>query len=217
VTDPAALAPYLRDLARLNRIMLGHRPIIRWLQRALWPRIRSNGLTLLDVGCGSGDLLRAIRHWAQRRGISVRLIGIDISPETIAIARWMTAPGEAIEYACEDVRDWRPSFPVDFIVASLLTHHLVDDAIVCFLRWMDAQARRGWMVYDLQRHAVPYHAIGLAGRLLQVHPMVTADGRISVTRALARAEWYVLCARAGLPDADVRWFAFRWLISRSIA
>ena len=212
--DPAALDHYLRDLARLNRAMLGYQPIMRWLQHALPPQTTTRSLTLLDIGCGSGDLLRAIHRWARRRGIALRLVGIDISAEIIAIARGITAPDSGIEYICEDVRDWRPPFPVDFIVASLLTHHLADGAIIALLRWMHAQARRGWIVCDLQRHAVPYHAIGLAGRVLQVQPMVISDGRISVLRALTRAEWRSLCASAGLVDADVAWFLFRLVISR---
>ena len=37
--------------------------------------------------------------------------------------------------------------------------------IVRFLRWMEATARRGWLIYDLQRNRVPFYFIALAGRV----------------------------------------------------
>ena len=53
--------------------------------------------------------------------------------------------------------------PIDFVVSSLFTHHLSDAMIVRFLRWMEATARRGWLIYDLQRQSCRIHFIGLAG------------------------------------------------------
>ncbi len=60
-----------------------------------------------------------------------------------------------------DIFDFAPPLPIDFVVSSLLTHHMSDDLIVKFLRWMEHTARRGWMIYDLQRHrgAIPFHRL----------------------------------------------------------
>ncbi len=53
----------LRDLARFNGAMLGHRAVIAWLDAAIQRIPEGTELTLVDVGCGYGDLLRAIRSW----------------------------------------------------------------------------------------------------------------------------------------------------------
>ena len=76
--------------------------------------------------------------------------------------------------------------------------------------------QRGWLIADLERHSLPYHAIGLAGRMLRVHPRVIADGRISVTRALKRREWREMVEAAGIvPDAvRLDWFLYRLAVSR---
>jgi hypothetical protein len=60
--DTAELAKILADLARFNRAMLGHRPVLQWLDRATRKRPAARTLTLVDIGCGYGDLLRAVRH-----------------------------------------------------------------------------------------------------------------------------------------------------------
>src|ERR1044071_1122176 len=81
------LAEILRDLARFNGVMQGHRPVLRWLDRAVKDVPREQVLTRLDIGCGYGDLLRAIHDWARKRGRSLRLIGIDLSAQVIDVAR----------------------------------------------------------------------------------------------------------------------------------
>lgn len=213
---PAELERVLRDLARFNGSMLGHRPIMTWLRRATKSAAKDQQLTLVDVGCGYGDLLRAIRRWSRKRGLDMRLIGVDLSRETIRIAQAATKDADAIDYQTADIFDFHPAMPVDFVVSSLLTHHMSDDMIVKFLRWMEKTARKGWLIYDLQRHAVPYHFIGLMGRLMRLHRNVIQGGRISVTRSLTRTEWNERLDAAGIARGAValRWFLFRYAIGR---
>ena len=89
--ESAELADILRDLARFNGAMLGHWPVLRWLERAAATVPADTPLTLLDIGCGYGDLLRAVRRWARKRGRAMKLIGIDLSPQVVEIARKATS------------------------------------------------------------------------------------------------------------------------------
>ncbi len=140
---------FLRDLARLNSVMFGHRAVIAWLHRATKDALSERPLTILDAGCGYGDLLRAIRRWARKRGLAARLIGLDRSRETISIAQAAGAETDDIEYQVGDIFEFRPLERIDLVVSSLLAHHLSDELIVRFLRWMEVTAHRGWLIYDL--------------------------------------------------------------------
>src|ERR1700692_307544 len=84
--SPEELALGLGDLARFNGAMLGHWPVIDWLRRATKEAPKEIALTLVDVGCGYGDLLRAIRCWARERGVTLRLIWRELNCETIRLA-----------------------------------------------------------------------------------------------------------------------------------
>jgi 2-polyprenyl-3-methyl-5-hydroxy-6-metoxy-1,4-benzoquinol methylase len=214
--DPKALENVLDDLARFNRAMLGYRPILSWLRRAVEVAPHGRPWNLVDVGCGHGDLLRVIRRWANRQGLVISLRGIDISAQTIRIARAATDRQDQIDFEVTDLFRFRPAEPVDLVVCSLFTHHLADSAITDFLRWMETTASRGWLISDLQRHPLPYYFIGLIGRLTRIHPVVISDGRISVSRALTRKEWETRLRMAGVPmqSVTVRWFLFRYLIGR---
>jgi 2-polyprenyl-3-methyl-5-hydroxy-6-metoxy-1,4-benzoquinol methylase len=212
----AELAPILRDLARFNGAMQGHLPVLRWLDRATRNLPANEPLTMLDIGCGYGDLLRAIRAWARKRGRTLELIGIDLSRQVIEVAREVTPAGDEIEYHAADIFQFTPSRPIDFVITSLVTHHLSDDMIERFLRWMEGTARRGWAIYDLQRSIVPFYFIALAGLLLWLHPVVVHDGRVSVARSLTRREWQARLRAAGISAeaVEVRWFMFRFVIGR---
>jgi SAM-dependent methyltransferase len=214
--ESAELEKILRDLARFNGAMMGHWPVLRWLDRAVGNVPLDQPLTFVDIGCGYGDLLRAVRRWARKRGRPMKLIGIDLSPQVVDIARDATDAVDGIDYQAVNIFDFKPEFPIDFVATSLVTHHLSDEMIVRFLRWMEASAARGWVIYDLQRRRVPFYFIALAGLLLRLHPVVVYDGRISVARSLTRAEWELLIAKAGVPSAAVRlrWFMFRYVIGR---
>ena len=173
-------------------------------------------MTLLDIGCGYGDLLRAVRRWARKRGRAMTLIGVDLSPQVIEVARDATAASDDIDYRAADIFSFKPAGPIDFVTTSLVTHHLSDELIVRFLSWMEAHARKGWVIYDLQRSRVPFYFIALAGALLRLHAVVTYDGRISVARSLTRGEWRQALAQADIPAnaAELSWFMFRLSIGR---
>jgi SAM-dependent methyltransferase len=214
--NPIELEEVLRGLASFNGAFLGHYPILRRLRHAIKSTPKGTSLTIFDVGCGYGDLLRAIRRMSRSFSTKLNLVGIDSNRETIRIARAATNPADHVEFRVMNIFELPRTGSIDFIISSLVTHHLTDDEITEFLRLMEAAAGRGWLIYDLQRHWFLYHFIGHIGRLARLHPMVVRDGQISVARSLTRAEWKERIAAAGISliDAKIRWFFYRFLIER---
>src|SRR5207248_11226562 len=62
--ETGELAVVLSDLARVNGAMLGRWLVIRRLRPALHRLPPAQRLTLFDIGCGNGHLLRFVRPWA---------------------------------------------------------------------------------------------------------------------------------------------------------
>ncbi len=204
-------AAVLADLAAVNRLTLSHRPTLTFVRRALAGRKR---VRLLDVGFGQGDLLRAIARWAQRHGVTAELVGIDLNPNSAPIAAAATPPGMAIDWRTGDYRDLAGE-GFDLIVSSLVCHHMTDAEIDAFLQFMDAEARIGWMVNDLHRHLAAWLGFPLLARAMRWHPIVRADGQLSIARAFRPAEWQDRLTRAGLSGARiVRRFPFRLCVER---
>ena len=208
--DPAVYAAVLADLAHVNRVTLAHRPTLNFVARAIGDRRR---FTLLDVGFGQGDMLRAIARWAARRGVEARLIGVDLNPRSAPAARAAT-PSQAINYRTGDYRELAGE-EIDLIVSSLVAHHMSEGELRDFLGFMEAQARLGWMVNDLRRARIAHAGFPLLARVMRWHPMVREDGTLSIARSFREEDWRDLLSEAGVHEARiVRRFPFRLCVER---
>jgi SAM-dependent methyltransferase len=207
----------LRDLATVNTLTLARRPTLKWLAHATRDLRRGDRVSVVDVGFGYGDMLRAIHAWCVARGFEPDLAGIDLNPWSAASAREATPSGMAIDYRTGDVFAFAADRPVDFVVSSLFTHHLPDADAVAFVRWMERTAARGWFINDLHRHALPFHGFRLLARLARWHRFVQHDGPVSIARAFRRSDWDRIVAAAGLvPEAvSIDWHVpFRLCVGR---
>jgi 2-polyprenyl-3-methyl-5-hydroxy-6-metoxy-1,4-benzoquinol methylase len=209
--DAATYHAVLADLAKVNRVTFAYRPTLAILDRAVG---RQASFSLLDVGFGDGDMLRAIARWAMRRGIAAHLTGIDLNPRSMAAAEAVPAPGEPISYRSGDYHSLAGG-GFDCVISSLVAHHMSADELGAFLRFMDAEAARGWFVNDLHRHGFAYSTWPLLAGLLGWDRIVRVDGHTSIARSLRPAEWQALLARAGVEGARVkRFFPFRLCVER---
>jgi SAM-dependent methyltransferase len=188
----------LRDLSKVNRWFLAYRPTLNWLQSLELQRSRAP-VRIIDVGCGYGDTLRRIEAWAQEHKIRMMLTGCDLNPESISIAAEATPKTSAIEWVAADVFSFRSTGPIDIVVSSLFTHHLVESDIIRFLQWTEEHARVGWFINDLSRAPIPYHLFKAFSKLAGLHPFVQHDGPVSIARAFVSQDWRIMCAAAGIP------------------
>jgi SAM-dependent methyltransferase len=203
--DAATYAQVVGDLAKVNAITLAARPTLDFLARG------SRGVTsfrLLDVGFGDGDMLRRIARWAQRRGIAAELVGVDLNPRSELAARAHTPDDLAIRYVTGDYADHRGA-GWDFIISSLVAHHMTHEQLIAFLRFMAAEARRGWLINDLHRHGFPHWGFPILARIAGWHPIVRHDGTLSIARAYRPGEWPPILAEAGVSARVYRVFPFR--------
>lgn len=204
----------LSDLEQVNWLTGTHAPTLRWLRAATRDWRRGRVLSVLDVGFGNGDLLRAIHVWGHRRGLAPVLAGVDLNPRAAAMAEAATPRGIAIAWHVGDVFAHEPDSPPDFIVCSQFLHHLPDDRVAALLGWMERTARRGWCVVDLRRHWFPYFGFRLLAFVMGWHRIVRRDGTISIARGFRVADWQAL-VRAACPAAVTRAaFPFRLWAAR---
>jgi len=203
----------LADLAKVNRATFAAWPTLAFLKRALGDRRR---FTLLDVGFGQGDMLRAIARWAEGRGLVADLVGVDLNPNSEIMAREATDPALPIRYLTGDYHDHAGQH-WDFVVSSLVTHHMTPPELEAFLRFMERESAIGWMVNDLHRHWLAYHGFPWLARLAGWHRIVREDGQLSIARSFRLAEWRGLLKTARIDGSAAkvaRRFPFRLCVER---
>ena len=202
------------ELRRVNR-WLGDARAVR---RSVLTEIDGDGLqtfTLLDVGAGSGELLREIAAWARAKGKSARLVGLELNARSAqAIMEESRNFDEIHALRGDALRLPFADDAFDYAMCSLFTHHFLDDAVVGVLGEMSRVARRRVYVVDLHRHAVAYLFYTTVARLFLHNRLIREDGALSILRGFRPEELRRLGERAGLRRARVeRRFPYRLVLS----
>lgn len=88
-------------------------PTRRAILQAMDTLITEENLKILDMGCGTGQLLREMRqHWPGR---NLTYLGVDAAPQMIAVARRLSL---GISYQVSPVTQFEPEERYDFIICS---------------------------------------------------------------------------------------------------
>ena len=200
---PAEYEGCIVELQRVNR-WLGDESALR---DSLLKEIERAGLpafSVLDVGAGSGELLRVAAEWARKTERCARLVGLELNErsataileESSAFPEISSVRGDAFRLPfCE--REF------DYALCSLFTHHFRDERVVDLLREMGRVAGRGIFVIDLHRDPVAYYFYTTIGRLFLHNRLIREDGALSILRSFKPEELESLGHAAGLSGVAV--------------
>ena len=71
--------PILHDaldkLAKINQWLGGNQVTINGLKKALHDHDKSKPITIVDLGCGGGDILRDVSRFGTQQGYQFKLVG----------------------------------------------------------------------------------------------------------------------------------------------
>ena len=207
---PDDLARSLDQVAAVNRWLGGERSIRRHLAH-----LRTRTVRLLDVGTGNGVVTRRLAAWAHAAGGDWRLVGVDLYPQVLALARDGDSGAAALRLVRADALHLpfrRASF--DVALCTLTLHHFADAAAERLVAELVRVSRGLVLVSDLERRPLAYlGAKALALTWWRTNPVTRSDGPLSVLRSFTGEELETIARRGGLRDATVtRHFPFRLVL-----
>ena len=197
VESSSELEENFSDIERSNR-QLGGFAAVESALRALRPK------TILDVGCGSGDIAAFLARKARAEGERLSITCLDRNADVLAIAqrrqsaaglRFVQADGASLPF--EDAG-------FDVAMCNLTLHHCDPSAAVALLRELRRVARMTPLVTDLRRSRVAWAAAALLVRIFTRNRLTRHDAPLSVLRAYTPREALELAHEAGWKDPRVR-------------
>jgi SAM-dependent methyltransferase len=200
---PAEYEGCIVELQRVNK-WLGDTKALR---SSLLKEIERRGLrsfSVLDVGAGSGELLRFAADWARDTGRAPTLIGLELNERSAqAILEESADFPEISSLQASGLVLPFPDAAVDYVISSLTLHHFDDEGAVNLLREMGRVARLGIFVIDLHRNPMAYFFFTTIGHLFLHNRLIREDGALSILKGFTPEELADLGRQAGLRNVSV--------------
>ena len=207
----------LDKIAAINKLLGGNSITLNGVKQLLRNHDRGVPVTIIDVGCGSGDMLRMLADYAKRNNLIFKLVGIDANKSTIEYARQLSAK-YAIDYQCLDIfKEEFSGIRYDIALCTLTLHHFTDEEILDIMAIFNRNAALGIVVNDLHRSKLAYSLFKIVSRVLGLNKMARQDGLVSILRGFRRNELEGYSRKLNIKTYSIRWrwaFRYQWIIKK---
>ncbi|MGV8813684.1 MAG: methyltransferase domain-containing protein [Gelidibacter sp.] len=212
--DGVMLHDALDKLAIINKLLGGNGVTLDGLKILLKNHSKDIPITIVDLGCGGGDILRSIAAFGEKEGYNFQLIGVDANKNATDYAETLSKDYENIRFVHVDVfSDEFKAIHYDVVITTLFLHHFKETQVLQLLKHLLKTATIGVVVNDLQRHRLAYYLFKLI-TIPITNKMIIEDGLTSVLRGFKRKELVALSKQLNI-RYQLKWkwaFRYQWVL-----
>lgn len=181
----------------------------------------SGEITVLDAGCGNGDMCRQVAKLARKMNKNVKIIGVDANPGTVIYAQELSEKFPEIKYFAMDIFSAEfDDLKYDILLATLTLHHFDDKTITSWILKLCDQGK-SIIINDLHRSKLSYRLFQLISFIFNLNKMNRNDGLISIKRGFKKKDFYkynqlINKANTGF-SITLKWrwaFRYLWIIEK---
>lgn len=208
----------LDQIARINQLLGGNNLTLHGIKRLLKQTDISKTITIADIGCGNGDMLRMLADFGRKNNLNFKLIGVDANDFTINYARNLSAEYPNIEYQCMDIfsEDFK-TIKYDIVLCTLTLHHFSNEEILNIITTFNKNAETGIIINDLHRSKIAYRLFELICVLFNLKKMSKEDGLVSILRGFKKNELEEFSKKLNFKYYTISWkwaFRYQWIIAK---
>lgn len=208
----------LDKIAKINQLLGGNKLTLLGVKALLAKVPNRAEITIVDVGCGNGDMLRNLADYGVKNNLNLNLIGIDANNFTSNHALKLSQNYPNISYRCEDIFD-KPfrELKYDIALCTLTLHHFKEEEILDIMTVFHTNAALGVVINDLQRSSLAYRLFQSLCFVFQLNAMSREDGLISILRGFKRKDLIDFSKKLNFGNYTIQWkwaFRYQWIISK---
>lgn len=210
---PEEYERFLVEIRKVNKYAGDARALRRTAVESM-QHSKAAELRILDVGAGSGELLRQFAKYARSQENQATLCGLELNERSArSILEESRSFPEIVSVQADGLKMPFADRSFDIVISSLFTHHLTDSQLIAILREMARVSRGEVFVIDLHRHPMALLAYKAFCTVFRISQLVRQDGSLSILRAFKPSELAGYAEQAGLRDYKVeRSFPFRLVL-----
>ncbi|MFW0716106.1 methyltransferase domain-containing protein [Pedobacter sp. N23S346] len=218
--DFALEGEVLRDaldkIASINKLLGGNKVTLDGVKTLINSQKKEAEISIVDVGCGNGDMLRTLADYGVKNNLKLNLIGVDANAFTIRHAEGLSTGYDNINYDCVDVfSDAFKAKDFDIILCTLTLHHFKDSEILNLMESFRQQTKLGIVINDLHRSKLAYHLFNAICFIFRLNEMSRKDGLVSILRGFKKTDLQQYSTALKFNNFTIRWrwaFRYQWII-----
>jgi 2-polyprenyl-3-methyl-5-hydroxy-6-metoxy-1,4-benzoquinol methylase len=211
-----SLSEALDQIAKINKWLGGNKLTLKSVEKLIKNSSFLEPITIVDVGCGNGDMLRALANYGKKNKIKLNLIGIDANAFTIDYANKCSASYPYISYLCLDIfSDEFKTMKYDYLLCTLTLHHFNNQQISHLIDLFYKNATFGVVINDLHRSKIAYKLFQLVCIVFNLNEMSRQDGLTSILRGFKKQELLAFTESLNPKYFIIKWqwaFRYQWLL-----
>ena len=208
----------LDKITKINRFLGGNSLTLNGVKELILTVPKSKLITIVDVGCGNGAMLRVLSNYGKENNYSFNLIGIDANAFTVNHAKELSESYSNITFQCEDIFEYDFSqLKCDIILCTLTLHHFKNEEIENLLHPFYANSKLGIVINDLHRSRLAYRLFQIICFLFQLNSMSREDGLTSILRGFKKEELVIFSKKLDFKKYTIQWkwaFRYQWIIRK---
>lgn len=209
----------LDKIAKINQLLGGNQLTLQGVKTLLKNQDKNSEITIVDIGCGNGDMLRYIAEYGDANGYHFNLIGIDANAFTINHAKKLSNHYPNISYKIIDIFSKQfDEVKYDIVLCTLTLHHFKNDEIIKLVKQFYNNSSIGIVINDLQRSKIAYRLFQAVCFVFKLNSMSREDGLVSILRGFKKQELEEFSKELNLKNYSLQWkwaFRYQWIIKKS--
>jgi SAM-dependent methyltransferase len=206
----------LRDLRKINRLLLNTQAVSSAVLAIIseLKLTKSQTITIIDLGCGGGDILIHLAAILKRRNIQAELIGIDGNANSIAFCRERGKIFPNLQFQVKNIMAPEFELPAcDILISSHFLYHLGEKGISHFLEQQSAKVNKAIIISELIRSPLAYYLFRFFTPFIGIGQITQQDGMTAIRRAFTFPEMKEIVSRLSIGNSH----HYRFLLFRQMA
>ncbi|MCW9036898.1 MULTISPECIES: methyltransferase domain-containing protein [Altibacter] len=206
----------LTDLKIINSYLGGTSVTLDGLKVLLRSHTKDGPITIVDMGCGDGEILRKCADLAEANGYHFQLIGVDANHHILEEAKIRSSGYPSITFRELDVfSEAMQEIDCDIVLCTLFLHHFGRNDILKLLSICLHNAKVGVIINDLHRSRWAFWLFGIFSKIFINTRTAQHDGLVSIARGFKRSDIKNMQKHFPNTEQRLRWkwaFRYQWII-----
>lgn len=176
-----------QQFTTINKLLSGWQRVYKKYIRPVFSD-PSKEYSILDIGCGGGDIIQLLDQLSKRDGFQVRFTGIEPDARAIRFVSKKEWPENISFLQASASYLIKKNHSFDIVISNHLIHHLTNSELLTICGEAEKLASKRIVFNDIERSDVGYASFKISASLIFHNSFIVPDGLTSIKKSFRKEE-----------------------------